>query len=230
MARKVVNSLIMIEHVTQMTMEIWVKVYFTITKFVTIIVATPFWGKCEVATHIPENGSLESSGTPENSEHNCRGQNTLHWGVLYIIEKVLKCRCPKWPHMSHLDICSPSYGQKKGRESNWQFDSKSRESTQIRCQYVECNTTLESSRGEIQVWFRPCLDQRSRWEVMFAQSPGSPNRDSFGTPLWESRDKKPFGCGCRGQTQRILYGGRWWLPPSSGRGESSESKVARGLS
>jgi hypothetical protein len=42
MARKVVNSLIMIEHVTQMTMEIWVKVYFTITKFVTIIVATPF--------------------------------------------------------------------------------------------------------------------------------------------------------------------------------------------
>jgi hypothetical protein len=24
----------------------------------------------------------------------------------------------------HLDICSPSYGQKKGRESNWQFDSR----------------------------------------------------------------------------------------------------------
>jgi hypothetical protein len=26
--------------------------------------------------------------------------------------------------MSHLDICSPSYEQKKGRESNWQFDSR----------------------------------------------------------------------------------------------------------
>ncbi len=26
--------------------------------------------------------------------------------------------------MSHLDICSPSYGQKKGRESNCQFDSR----------------------------------------------------------------------------------------------------------
>jgi hypothetical protein len=25
--------------------------------------------------------------------------------------------------------------------------------------------------------------------------------------------------------QRILYGGRWWLPPSSGRGESSESML-----
>jgi hypothetical protein len=26
--------------------------------------------------------------------------------------------------MSHLDICSTSYGKKKGRESNWQFDSQ----------------------------------------------------------------------------------------------------------
>jgi len=26
--------------------------------------------------------------------------------------------------MSHLHICSTSYGQKKGRESNWQFDSR----------------------------------------------------------------------------------------------------------
>ncbi len=29
----------------------------------------------------------------------------------------------KWSRMSHLDICSPNYRQKKGRESNWQFDS-----------------------------------------------------------------------------------------------------------
>jgi hypothetical protein len=36
----------------------------------------------------------------------------------------LKCRCPKWPWMSHLDICSTRYGRKKGRESNWQFDSR----------------------------------------------------------------------------------------------------------
>jgi len=65
---------------------------------------------------------------------------------------------------------------------------------------------------------------------MIVQSCRSPNRDSFGTPPWESRDKKPFGCGCRGEAQRILHGGRWWLPPSPGRGESSESRVARGLS
>jgi hypothetical protein len=51
----------------------------------------------------------------------------------------------------------------------------------------------------------------------------SPNRNSFETPPWESWDKKSFGYRCRAQTQRILYGGRWWLPSSSGRGESSES-------
>jgi hypothetical protein len=86
-------------------------------------VATPLWGKCEVAIHTPENGIWKSSGTPENSEVDCRGQNTLPWGVLYIVGKVLKCRCPKWPRMNHLDICNTSYGRKKGRESNWQFDS-----------------------------------------------------------------------------------------------------------
>jgi hypothetical protein len=36
----------------------------------------------------------------------------------------LKCRCRKWPRMSHLDIYNISYGKKKGRESNWQFDSR----------------------------------------------------------------------------------------------------------
>jgi hypothetical protein len=55
---------------------------------------------------------------------------------------------------------------------------------------------------------------------MAVQSSGSPNQDSFGTPLWESRDKKSFGCTLRGVTQNILYGGRWWLPLSPGRGES----------
>jgi hypothetical protein len=36
----------------------------------------------------------------------------------------VKRRYRKWPRIGHLDICSVSYGQKKGRESNWQFDSR----------------------------------------------------------------------------------------------------------
>jgi hypothetical protein len=84
----------------------------------------PTLAKCEDETHTPKVGDLESSGTPECLEFDSKGQNTSDWGVLGVIGKILKCRCPKWPCIGHLDICSPSYGQKKGRESNWQFDSR----------------------------------------------------------------------------------------------------------
>jgi hypothetical protein len=69
-------------------------------------------------------GTWESTGTPQILEFDCRGQNTSHYDVVYIIGKLLKRRCRKWACMSHLDICSTSYGEKKGRESNWQFDSR----------------------------------------------------------------------------------------------------------
>jgi hypothetical protein len=69
-------------------------------------------------------GGWESSGTPECSELDSKGQNALHWGVLGVIGKVLKLRYRKCPRIGNSDVCSPSYGQKKGRESNWQFDSR----------------------------------------------------------------------------------------------------------
>jgi hypothetical protein len=69
-------------------------------------------------------GTWESSGTPKILEFNFRGQNTSPWRVLHVIENILKCRCRKWPCMSHLDICNTSYGKKKVRKSNWQFDSR----------------------------------------------------------------------------------------------------------
>ncbi len=75
-----------------------------------------------------QNGDLgfhrDSIRTPENLEFDCKNQNTLHWGVLYTIRKIWKCICQKWAHISHLNICNTSYGKKKGRESNWQFDSR----------------------------------------------------------------------------------------------------------
>jgi hypothetical protein len=81
----------------------------------------------------------------------------------------------------------------------WLPTTKSQESTQFRCVQVKCDTLLKSSRGELQLWFRPRLDPSSRRKIMNPQSPGSPNRDSFGTPLWESREKEPFGCKCSGE-------------------------------
>jgi len=65
---------------------------------------------------------LESQWTPECSESDCKGQNPMAWGVLHTIGKLLKHRCLKWARITHLDIWNTSYGQKKGRKSNWQFD------------------------------------------------------------------------------------------------------------
>jgi len=112
----------------------------------------------------------------------------------------------------------------------WLPTTKSQESTSTRHLQKEFDGALESSRGELQLWFRPHSDRRLEPKDMSVQSPGSSTRDSCGTPPWESREKVPFGCGSHGVTQRILYGGRWWLPPNPGHGESIESKVARGLS
>ncbi len=163
-------------------------------------VTTPLWAKCEDETHTPKVGDLESSETPECLEFDIRCKNTSHWDVVSVIGEVLKCRYPKMPCIGHLDIFSPSYGQKKG----W-------ESTSSRHPILKCDMALEISQKELQFWFRPCLDWTLQSGDMSPQSSETPIRDSFGTPTWESRKKKPFGCSLHGVTQRILYGGRWWL-------------------
>jgi hypothetical protein len=104
------------------TWHVW-KFKFSYHKYMESV-ATLLWVKWEDETPTPKVGDLESFGTPECLEFDNRGQNTLHWGVLGVIGKVLKCRCLKCPRIGHLDIFSPSYGQEKGRESNWQIDSR----------------------------------------------------------------------------------------------------------
>jgi len=128
------------------------------------------------------------------------------------------------------DICSPSYGQKKGRESNWQFDSRP---LKVR------NQPFPNLRIESATWRWKDLDEGYNlgldlvvirlwsWELWALKVPGlQPGqfRDNFGTPTWESREKEPFGCSPHRALHRILCGGRWWLPPSPGRGESCVSK------
>jgi hypothetical protein len=67
---------------------------------------------------------LESRWTFESSEGNCSSQKSMAWRVIYIIKKLLELRYLKWAHIAHLNIWNISYGQKKGWESNWQFDSR----------------------------------------------------------------------------------------------------------
>jgi hypothetical protein len=58
----------------------------------------------------------------------CRGQNPLDWGFFWFfkefIKKLLECRCPRWACMTHLNTSNTNHSQKKGRESNWRFDSR----------------------------------------------------------------------------------------------------------
>ncbi len=106
-----------------------------------------------------------------------------------MIEKLLKFRCLKWARIAHLDICNTSYGQKKGRESNWQFDSRplkvgNQPDSLFPCVQETCNIPLERYRRGLQLFFRPHCDQRSAKEVMRPQSRGSPSCWNSGTPTW----------------------------------------------
>jgi hypothetical protein len=143
-------------------------------------------------------------------------------GVLYIIEKLLKRRCLKWAHIAHLNIWNTSYGQKKGRESNCQSNS--------RPQRIE-------NRPLLDVRFRSAT---RRWKTLDESYNFSLNRITIQgllAKLWGSKvPEVPFGAisglplgspeknshldVASVESCRVHYkGGRWWLPPSPGRGE-----------
>jgi hypothetical protein len=145
--------------------------------------------------------------SPEFLEFDNKGQNTSPWGVLSVIGKVLKCRCPKWPHIGHLDICSPSYGQKKGRESNWQFDSRPlKVGNRPAPNVLLGNATWRWKALKEGYKFGSDLVPIGGWgeKLWCPKVLGVQNRDNFGTPRWESREKVPFECKCGGEAQKIL--------------------------
>ncbi len=205
---------------------------FSTTKIGMWIVATPLWPSVGVKPNTSKVGDLESSGTPECLEFDNKAQNTSHWGVIGVIGKVLKLRYRKWPRIGHLDIYSPSYGQKKGRESNWQFDSRPLKVGNRPLSYLRIESAIRRWK-DLDEGYKfdsdlVAIRLRSR-ELWAPKVPGlhpGQFRDNFATPTWESREKEPFGCSLSGVVQRILYGGRWWLPLSRGRGVSCGPKCS----
>jgi hypothetical protein len=173
-------------------------------------VATLLWVKWEDETPTPKVGDLESSGTPECLGFDSKAQNTSHWGVLGVIGKVLKRRYRKWPRIGHLDIFRPSYGQKKGRESNWQFDSRPLKVGNRPLPDLRIESATRSWKdldegynfGLDLVAIRIC--SRELWASKVPGLQPGQFRDNFETSTWESREKVPFGCKCGGWTQRIL--------------------------
>jgi hypothetical protein len=185
-------------------------------------VATPLWPSVGVKPNTPKVGDLESSGTPECLGFDSKAQNTSHWGVLGVIGKVLKRRYRKWPRIGHLDICRPSYGQKKGRESNWQFDSRPLKvrnrplpdllMDSATWRWKDLNEGYNFGWDLVAIWLR--IRELWAFKVLGLQ-PGQ-FWDNFGTPTWGSWEKEPFECSPRGALQRILYGGKVVASPESG--------------
>ncbi len=200
----------------------------------TRIVATPLWPSVGVKPNTSKVGDLESSGTPECLEFDNKAQNTLHWGVLGVIGKVLKRKYRKWPRIGHLDICSPSYGQKKGRESNWQFDSRPIKVGKRPLPDLRIESAIRRSKdldegykfGSDLVVIRLCSGSYE-----FPKSRDS-TRDNFGTisglQLGSPRSpgkKWHSGVGAA-ESHKVYYRGvRWWLTPESGPWCVSWSKV-----
>ncbi len=178
--------------------------------------------------------SMDSWRTPECSESNCKGQKSMDWRVFYIIEKILKLRCIKWARMTHLDIWNTSYGQKKGQESNWQFDSWPLK--------VKNRPNFLMYRWRATYYWK-ALDKGYKFTLDLISIRG------LHAKLWGPKvmgvltlgiSKLPFGSlGTKChldlalvEKHRVYYKGEGggFPPPSLGRGESCESKFARGSS
>ncbi len=159
---------------------------FVVKKWVATFVATPLWPSVGVKPNISKVGHLESSGTPECLEFDSKAQNTSHWGVLGVIGKVLKRRYLKWPRIGHLDICSPSYGQKKGRDS-WPLKVGNRPLPDLRIESaIRRWKDLDASYkfGSDLVAIR--LRSRELWAPKVPGLHPGQFRDNFGTPTRES--------------------------------------------
>jgi len=98
--------------------------YFTMLEAPWIVsVATPLWPSVGVKPNTWKSWRLGVFRDSRMFRADSKGQNTSHWGVLGVIGKFLKRRYRNCPRIGDLDMCSLSYGQKKGWESHWQFDS-----------------------------------------------------------------------------------------------------------
>jgi hypothetical protein len=149
---------------------------------------------------------MKSRWTPEISESDCKGQTSMSCYVLYIIRKLLKHKCLKWARIAHLDIWNTSYGQKNGRESNCQFDS--------RPQKVRNRPDLLSCRGRATYRWK-ALDESYNFasdrimirglvaKLWGSKVAGVPFGAILELPRGSPGNKKSFGYSPRGELQSI---------------------------
>ncbi len=170
---------------------------------------------------------LESRWTPESSKDDCSGQTSMTWGVPYIIGKILELRCLKWARVTHLDIWNISYGQKKGQESNWQFDSWPLK-VKNRPDFLACKWRATYYWKALDKGYNFALDlicigglYAKLWRLKVV---GVPTLAISGLPFGSPETKSHLDVGpWRGAEYTIR--GKVVAPPSLGRGEFCESEL-----
>jgi hypothetical protein len=150
---------------------------------------------------------MESRRTPKTSKSDFKGQSSMACGVLYIIGKLLKHKCLKWARIAHLDIWNTSYSQKKGRESNCQFNPQPEK--------VGNRPDLLVFRGRATYHWK-ALDESYNFsldhisirvlltKLWGSKVAGVPIGGISRLPLESPEREKPFGCRLCGQSQSIL--------------------------
>ncbi len=152
-------------------------------------------------------GSWSPKRTPEPLERNFRGQNSSPRKVLFIIGKLLNCRCPKWARIAHLHIWNTSYGQKKDCKSNWQFDSrplkvKNRPDFPV-CRWRATYHWKALDEGYNFAWDLVAIEGLHK-KLCALKVVGVPTDGISRLPLGSPGTKNPFGCGSYGEAQSIL--------------------------
>jgi len=131
---------------------------------------------------------MESRWSPETSESDYKSQTSMARGVIYIIGKLLKRRCLKWARIIHLDIWNTSYGQKKGRELNCQFDSRPQK-VKNRPDLLSCRGCATYRWKALDKSYNFALDRIAK---VFSQSYGAPkSRESHLARFWDSHSGVP---------------------------------------
>jgi hypothetical protein len=164
--------------------------------------------KCEgVNPHTPKATLTLGDGVPVDSQNfreRFEGQNSMACGIIYIIEKLLERRCLKRSRIAHLNIWNTSYGQKKGQESNCQFDFrpekvKNRPNLLI---YRQCATYRWKDLDESYNFATNCTSiQDALAKLWGSKVAGVLAGVISGLPLGSPRREKSFGCRPRGEVQ-----------------------------
>jgi len=169
------------------------------------------WGNMREWTFtLPRQLSLwemKSRWIPKASESDFRGQNSMACSILYIIGNFFEHKFLKWACITHLNIWNTSYGQKKGQESNCQFDSQPEK--------VRNQPDLLSYRGRATYHWKTldesynfaldCISIRGLLTKLWGSKVAGVRIGVIsGLPFGSPGREKPFGCKLHGQPQNIL--------------------------